>query len=138
MRVGVAKDMATTPTVMSSFKEVEGFMAGRRVADDGVRVRFPMVSLWETFDDPEGRLGARRMFRPFATITSGCASAGRPPTQRLSPILTIEAVGAAVHTPGRRERRGSVSSFGRSQDGGDVEGQLWWSELPGREWEVGW
>lgn len=119
--IGVAEDMSAVPTMVTTFEQIEGFVAGGRIANGGVSVGLPMISLGETFDRAKGpvRLGrglCRCGVRTGPPWTLRC----RPSTPRSSSVSTVQAVGAAVHTARRGEWRWAVSPFGRPQHGGDI------------------
>jgi hypothetical protein len=138
MGVGVAEDMATVSAVVTALEQVERFMTRGRVADDGVGVGLPMVPRGESFDHPEGRLGQGRTLRgSVGIIDSGLALGGGSPAPRSSAISIVQAVGAAVHASRRGQWRCAMRSFGRSQHGRDVQGQLRRSELSGGQRQVG-
>lgn len=50
----VAEDMSAVSAMVTTFEQVEGFVAGGRIADGGVGIGLPVVSRGETFDRPEG------------------------------------------------------------------------------------
>lgn len=135
--VGVAKDMPAVPAVMTALEQIEGFVTGGRVADDGVGIGLPMVARGETFHGPVGWCGLGRLLRWFGGLAGGVALAGRSPAPRSPPIGPDQTVGAAVHAPRRGQRRRAVRSFGRPQHGRDVQGQFGRSELPGGQRKAG-
>lgn len=59
MGIGVAEDMSTVSAMVTTFEQVEGFVAGGRIANGGIGIGLPVVPRGETFDRPEGpiRLG---------------------------------------------------------------------------------
>ena len=59
-----AEDVAAVPAVVAALKEREGFLARGRVANEGVRIGFPMGTGGETFDGAERDvvIGGNRSF----------------------------------------------------------------------------
>lgn len=55
----ITEDMSTVSTVVTTFEQIEGFVAGGRIADGGVGIGLPVVSCGETFDRPEGAVRFR-------------------------------------------------------------------------------
>lgn len=135
--IDVAEDMSTVSAMVTPLEQVEGLVACGRVANDGVGIGLPMVSRGETFDRPEGPFRPGRRLRRSVRIRLRCTCAGGSSAPRSSSIPTVQTVGAAVDTARGGERRRAVGPFGRSQHGGDVQGQFRRSELPGGQRKIG-
>lgn len=143
-RVLVAEYMPAVAAMVSPLEEVEGFVAGGRVADGGVGIGFPVLTRgcafdgWEVFGGGGGGDCGGFVFGDFAEgafALGGCC--GTPACGTGDVVGAVEAVGAAVKAGGRGEGGGAVGSFCGTEGGRDVHGGFGWAELAAGQWEGG-
>ena len=137
-RMYVAKHVPAMPAMVATLEEVEGFLAGGRIADEGVGVGFPVVTRGHAFDggevfvvDIEGFIVIVRGFvfgDSFQTQSLSGGSGGAA-TDGAAISSAVQAVSAAVQASGRCQRGSVVRPFCWSQRRGDVHGRFWRSKL---------